>query len=486
MTSTQPLIDSENERYLLACATIGFPEAVEKVQFGDPVHKALADLIRETKLSGIGDEHVLIRNAIQGHPDGAILRALLADLVTDATQPTQKTIESAKRIVNELSDRRLVRDAGIQLVQTAEGNGDLHTLVKNLPDLLRAGVSAATVPKFDFAELDARRIRLEDAPSKPQSVFSLVGQQIATAGNLTVVTAQSKAGKSSVIGAMIAAVIAADDDRSELVDTFQFEAAPTNGKAVLLFDTEQSRYDAWTLLHRSVIRAEVHELPPHFRGYSLVDIPTASRRLYLAAEMERASRECGGLHSVIVDGVADICTDPNDAAEAFGLIDQLVRLAVSHDVPLVLVLHENPSGNGADYSKGRGHLGSQLERKAESNLRVLKAKDGTSVIFSDRCRRASIPKDIGPRFAWDDSRQMHVTVAADVELDSKADEKRLIEQTVVDAVFGGAAGAMAWSELKKRLIDVGHMSGRTAERRIGEWAKMGLIHSPSKGEYSRK
>jgi hypothetical protein len=155
-------------------------------------------------------------------------------------------------------------------------------------------------------------------------------------------------------------------------------------------------------------------------------------------------------------------------------------------VPVILVLHENPSGDGKDYSKGRGHLGSQLERKAESNLRVMKDKDGTSVIFSDRCRRASIPKDIGPRFAWSDAAEMHVTVAADGERDTKAQETRLIELTVVDAVYEGTAGAIAWSELKKRMIDVGHMSGRTAERRIGEWVKMGLIHSPTKGEYSRK
>jgi hypothetical protein len=333
---------------------------------------------------------------------------------------------------------------------------------------------------IDFEPLDSRRIKLENEPPKPVSVLTLAGQQISTAGNLTVVSAQAKAGKTAAIGGMLAALIAGDNEGA---DCFGFVAAPTNGKAVVIFDTEQSRYDAWLLLNRATIRAGVHELPPHFRGYCLLDVPTASRRLYLAAEMERASRACGGIHSVILDGVADLCIDPNDPSEAFGLVDELVRLAVLHDAPIVVVLHENPSG--AETGKTRGHLGSQLERKAESNLRVAKDAKGISTIYSDRCRRASIPKDQGPRFAWSGQAGMHVTVTTDVRAD-KAQEKREAERPVVDGVFAGTVGSVPWSDLKKRMMDAGHMTSRTAERRITEWTKLGLICSPVKGEYSRK
>lgn len=340
----------------------------------------------------------------------------------------------------------------------------------------------------DLSELDARRIQLCNPPPKPVSIYKLAGQQISTAGNLTNIQAQAKAGKTAALGCIIAAALASEthdpDDPLAAPDCVGFTAAPHHGKAVILFDTEQSPYDAWSLVQRAVNRAGV-DMPPCFRFYSVLDLATATRRAYLAAEMKRASVECGGIHSVFIDGIADLCIDPNDASEANGLVEELVQLAVLYSCPIITVLHENPSGTGQDYSKGRGHLGSQLERKAESPLRVVKDSKGVSTIYSDRCRHASIPKDCGPRFTWDNEAGMHVTVHTEAKAD-KADEKRKTEQPAVEAVFTGAVGSVPWSELKRRMIEVGQMKERTAERRIKEWVELGLITSPVRGEYCRK
>jgi hypothetical protein len=340
---------------------------------------------------------------------------------------------------------------------------------------------------LDLSVLDARRIRLSEPPPRPVSVYTLVGQQICTAGNLTNIQAQAKAGKTAALGCIIAAALASEtndpDDPLAAPDCLGFSAAPHEGKAVILFDTEQAPYDAWSLVQRAVSRAGSSDLPPSFRFYSVADIPTAKRRAYLAAEMERASEECGGIHSVFIDGIADLCVDPNDAMESNGLVDELVQLAIKHECPIITVLHENPSG--AETGKTRGHLGSQLERKAESNLRVVKDSKGISTIYSERCRRASIPKDKGPRFAWDNEVGMHVSVHADAKAE-KADEKRKTEQPAVDAVFNSTVGNMAWSDLKKRIMEIAHLGQRTAERRIPEWMALGLILMPVKGEYCRK
>ena len=224
-------------------------------------------------------------------------------------------------------------------------------------------------------------------------------------------------------------------------------------------------------------------MPTNFRAYYLADVPTAKRRALLAAELERASEECGGIHSVFIDGIADLCIDPNEAMESNGLVDELVQLAIKHACPIITVLHENPSG--AETGKTRGHLGSQLERKAESNLRVVKDAKGVSTIYSDRCRRASIPKESGPRFAWDNEAGMHVSVHTAAKAD-RADEKRRTEQPAVDSVFTGTVGSVTWSDLKKRIMDIVHLAERTAERRITEWMALGLIMMPVKGEYCRK
>lgn len=340
---------------------------------------------------------------------------------------------------------------------------------------------------LDLAVLDARRIRLSEPPPKPVSVYTLNGQQICTAGNLTNVQAQAKAGKTAALGCIIAAALASEtndpDDPLAAPDCLGFTAAPHGGHAVILFDTEQAPYDAWSLVQRAVSRAGAEMMPTNFRAYYVADVPTAKRRALLAAELERASEECGGVHSVFIDGIADLCVDPNDAMESNGLVDELVQLAIKHECPIITVLHENPSG--AESGKTRGHLGSQLERKAESNLRVVKDTQGISTIYSDRCRRASIPKDKGSRFMWDNEAGMHVTVHSEAKAD-KAVEKRKDEQPAVDAVFDGMVGTVKWGDLKKRIMEVVHLKGRTAERRIDEWMDLGLITNSMKGEYCKK
>ena len=95
-------------------------------------------------------------------------------------------------------------------------------------------------------------------------------------------------------------------------------------------------------------------------------------------------------HSVFIDGVADLCKSPNDDIEAFALVEHLAHLAIAYACPLILVLHENPSG--LETGKTRGHLGSQLERKAESNLRIARdGKSGASIFFPSAAATPASP-----------------------------------------------------------------------------------------------
>jgi hypothetical protein len=321
----------------------------------------------------------------------------------------------------------------------------------------------ATGAAVDLTELDARRIVLAHPPPQPVPVFTLLSQQICTAGNLTVISAQAKGGKSAIVGAMIASIMAeppltdADDDTPDAeppeCDLLGFSAAAHAGHAVVLFDTEQSPYDAWSLVNRAALRARVSSMPENFRGYSLADVSTEKRRAYLAAEMQRAHAECSGIHSVFIDGVADLCKSPNDDIEAFALVEHLAQLAITYACPLILVLHENPSG--FETGKTRGHLGSQLERKAESNLRIAKdGKTGASMVFSERCRHAAISRENGLRFEWSTPAAMHITVEAETK-ESKAEVARQTEQPECQAVFAGHLGEMVYSDLKAAPHDAG-------------------------------
>lgn len=334
---------------------------------------------------------------------------------------------------------------------------------------------AALIEEIDLTELDKRRIDPLNQPTKPIPIISLAGQQISTSGNLTAICAQAKAGKTGVVTAILGAVIA--EHKGGIIlgqqqrDFLGFTAAPHCGGAVIVFDTEQSPYDAWSLIDRSMKRAGIATLPPNFRCYSLADVAVPQRRAFLAAEMKRGGEECDGVYATIIDGVADLCTDLNDTAEAFGLVDDLTQLAIKHACPVIAVLHENPSGTGQAYSKGRGHLGSQLERKAESNLRIEK-KDDISTIYSDRCRRASLPKAQGVKFKWDDETSMHVLFSET----SQQDKTRDAEKERLADVFEGVTEPIKWGELKKRIADVLAISPKTAEGKIKSWTQLGLIN----------
>jgi hypothetical protein len=350
----------------------------------------------------------------------------------------------------------------------------------NLPE----SDKVATDGTVDLSVLDAHRIYFEIPPEEPVTVVRLVGHRISTAGNLTVVAAQAKSGKTAVVGAMIAAVVAAeivDTSAPSDVDLLGFTAAAAGGKAVVVFDTEQSRRDAWVLVNRVVARAKGNDLPSNFRFYSLADIETRMRRRFLSAELERAKSVCGGIHCVFVDGVADLCIDLNNTDEAFGLVDELIQLAIAYECPIVLVIHENPSAQ--DTGKTRGHLGSQLLRKAEASLRVLKGANGISTIYSDNCRNADIPKGHGARFVFDAVADMHVTVTTDAEKD-KLEAKRKKCRTELDVVFTDSDATFKYAALVGRIMDMFRVGKRTAERRIKDWIDLGLIKNAS-GDYTR-
>ena len=255
------------------------------------------------------------------------------------------------------------------------------------------------------SRLAARRYDHSNPPPKPDPRFSINGRVVCTAGNLTTIGAQAKAGKSAVIGAMIAAVTCAELSITGR-DTLGITASPPRHKKLLHFDTEQSPHDAHALIQRSLRRAGGSGVPKFLDSYGLAGFSAPD--LVAALELKLAEWSAiDGIFAVILDGVADLVHDVNDAMEGNGFIAKLHGLAISHDCPIISVLHENPA---QDSGKMRGHLGSQLERKAESNIRLKRVGD-TTVIFGEKMRGAPILEKDGPCVRWSPIDDMHMSVS---------------------------------------------------------------------------
>ncbi len=248
--------------------------------------------------------------------------------------------------------------------------------------------------------LERRRFqpRIEPPPLRP--IYTLAGSVICTPGNLTSITSAIKTGKSAVVSSMAASVLGAGFSG----DFLGFKSSNPSGFALLHFDSEQSPDDHWHLIARALKRAGLNEPPPWFYSYRLTGLCSRQAWDCVAHATEAAAQVHGGVHSCLIDGVADLVADVNDPGASNAFVSTLHDMAIRYDCPIAGVIHFNPGGE-----KTRGHLGSQLERKAETNLRLDK-QDGVTTIWSDKQRRAPIPKDTGPCFQWNDEAGMHVSV----------------------------------------------------------------------------
>lgn len=302
-------------------------------------------------------------------------------------------------------------------------------------------------------------------PPPAKVIFRLVGKPVCTNGNLTTIVAPVKTGKTAVVGAMIAAGMKNPNCNGDC-DCLGFESNNLDGKAILMFDTEQSPADHHVCVCRILRRAGRIEPPPWFQSFRLAGLSPSEAREVVELAVRQANRTYGGIHSIFLDGVGDLVADVNDAAESFQFVTVLHRLAIEHNCAIICVLHFNPGTE-----KSRGHLGSQLERKSESNLRLEKDESGTTTVWGVKQRGAEIRKSEGPRFAWSDEAEMHVLVGRGAASKEQPDDRLadLVEQVFADRQ------AMRYAEVVERIMKVAGVSKRTAERYCTKALRLGLV-----------
>jgi hypothetical protein len=318
--------------------------------------------------------------------------------------------------------------------------------------------------------LVARRYDHTKQPPELRPVFSLGGRPVSTPGNLTTITSAVKTGKSAVIGAMMAAAMTSRKD----VDLLRFESSNERGLALCHFDSEQSPDDFWLSIRRALARAGLESPPPWFYSYYLTGLgPTAGLQCVREA-LATCAKQHGGVHSLLLDGAADLVTDVNDPKESNALVTELHGMTILYDCPAIGVIHLNPGTE-----KSRGHLGSQLERKAESNLRLDKDANGVTCIWSDKQRRAPIPRDMGPCFRWDNETGMHISTATrQITKDTaKADNRKM----QAEDIFQGHP-SMRYADIKNALMHGGAKES-TAENRIADMARLKVIKKSVTGLY---
>jgi len=312
-------------------------------------------------------------------------------------------IESSKKHEKQLTEYGVKRLA-LPLAGTKEE--------KDISDYFKLGYTRTEFLKLflDFLDtlysdtmtmLKSCEIDYKNPPAKAQEIISAGDVPLGTQGNLLCITGGEGTGKSNYIAALVAGSIC---NGNAPIDTLGIQVMENiNHKAVLLYDTEQSEVQLYKNVTNLLKRAKQKDMPKEFKAFCLTSMSRKERLQAIVQSMDKFHYEYGGIQIVVIDGIADLIRCANDEAESIAIIDELYRLAGIYKTCIITVLHFVPNG-----LKLRGHLGSELQRKAATILSIEKDENpAVSVVKALKVRDGS-PLDVPlMQFSWNKEIGMH-------------------------------------------------------------------------------
>ena len=333
-----------------------------------------------------------------------------------------------------------------------------------------------TIYSETMAVLKSCEIDFTKPPISAEMIISINNVPLGSQGNLCCITGGEGTGKSNYICALVAGTLNTED---EDIDTLGTRIKPNRQrKAVLLYDTEQSELQLYKNTMNSLKRAKQKHFPESFRAYCLTGMYRKERLQAIIQSMDKFFYEFGGIHLVIIDGIADLIHSANDEAESIRIVDELYRLAGIYQTCIVCVLHFIPNG-----LKLRGHLGSELQRKSAGILSIEKDdQPGVSVVKVLKVRDGS-PLDVPLiQFAWDKKEEMHVYLGEKTK--EEKEKRKENELTSAAKILFAQKRYYTYQELTEKLQEYLDVKERTAKGYIKFMReKYIILKDPSKANY---
>lgn len=230
-------------------------------------------------------------------------------------------------------------------------------------------VSMLNKDNFSDKELESYlskgEIKATDKITIPPKILFVGDCTIATFGNFSASTGKAKSKKTFNISAMVAAVT------NTTVLNYRADL-PEGKRKILYFDTEQSKFHCHNVLERiyklsglSLQKDDCRLLFWGLREY------TPKLRIALIDYALRKHDEVG---LVIIDGLRDLMYDINNGKEATDVMTVLMAWTSVYELHIHTVLHLNKNDNNP-----RGHIGTELENKAETVLVISKNTQNNSI-----------------------------------------------------------------------------------------------------------
>ena len=405
----------------------------------DVFHSDLTSAARFTRSAwsnGISGWTDVLLYLVQETPSGPAqdaLRMSISDIAQEVPHDPSRLAHSAEIVTSYHCERRK-QHLLWQIQQASEMGEPIDKFARALAKLCDGHKADESLRERAYA----MRFDPDETPPPDETCMLLGDIPIAARGNLTVPQGKSKVGKSAMISAILGAA-----NRGNLSATGDTLCVAWQGEctgAIIHMDTEQSRADWHSLVCRGITRSGMSGPSPRLVSLPMVMFSRGERLSILRQTLEFERRDKGSIDLVVIDGVADLCVSPNDEAEALELVSKLHAMAQEFHCPIFCVLHENP---GSDQGKTRGHLGSELNRKAFANLRIDKdVESSVSTIYGSDMRKREIPKEQGFCFAWDDQAGMHTFQGRAAGIRAAQAEQKATSKSRAEweAIFEFAAG----------------------------------------------
>lgn len=215
------------------------------------------------------------------------------------------------------------------------------------------------VPMETTASWRDARLLVTDVFEAPPVILRVGDSIVGTLGNFSASTGKAKSKKTFNVCAIVAAAMTGGT-------VLDYSASlPPEKRGILYVDTEQSKFHCKRVLSRILrlagLSADVQPAGLEFlclRGFATKD------RL---KKIEDAIYEIDGLGLVVIDGIRDLAHDINSPGESTDLITKLMQWTDERKIHIHTVLHLNKGDDNT-----RGHLGTELNNKAETVLQITK------------------------------------------------------------------------------------------------------------------
>lgn len=326
--------------------------------------------------------------------------------------------------------------------------------------------------------LQSCEIDYDNPPDASKSVVAVNGVPLGTQDNLFCITGGEGTGKSNYIAAILAGTLGSERLQAEQTLGLEVTANP-KGLAVLHYDTEQSEAQLYKNLEKTLRRASIKSVPEFYHSLYLASLSRKDRLKIIRESMDLFHHKHSGIHLVVIDGIADLIRSANDETESIAIVDELYRLAGIYNTCIICVLHFVPNG-----IKLRGHIGSELQRKAAGILSIEKDDNPEySVVKALKVRDGS-PLDVPMMlFGWDKKADMHVYRG---EKSKEDKERRKTDELLAVVKFAFRAKLkLSYQELCDVLIREMEIKDRTAKKYIAYMKEQRILSQDTSGNYQK-